>query len=65
MGNEGINSEGEDMVEQICQNNKTEYFASISREGFTRKLLAKTSCHDSSHSSHILYTWLTSWDSFS
>ena len=65
MGNEGINNVGEDMVEQICQNSKTECFASISREGLTHELLAKTNCHNSLHFSHVLYKWLTSQDSFS
>ena len=56
MGNENI---GEDMVEQICQNSKIESFVSISREGPTREILAKTlDYHDSSLSSHVLYTWL-------
>ena len=65
MDNEGIYSVGEDMVEQICQNSKTKCFMGISWEGLTRKLVAKTSCHDSSHSSHVFCTWLTSQDIFS
>ena len=51
MGNEGIYSVGEDMVEQICQNGKTECLAGISRKGLARELLAKTSCHGSSQDS--------------
>ena len=65
MGNKGINSVGEDMMEQISQNSKTECLAGISWEGLTRELLAKTKYHDSSHSNHVLYTWLTSQDNFS
>ena len=37
MGNKGINSVGEDMMEQISQNSKTECLAGISREGLTRE----------------------------
>ena len=65
VGNWDIYSVGEDMVEQICQNSKTEIFTGISREGFTHELLAKTSCHDFLHSSHVFYTWLTSREDFS
>ena len=60
MGNEGIYSVGEDIVEHICQKSKIEYFAGILREGLTHELLVKTSYHDSLHSNHVLYTWLTS-----
>ena len=56
--NDGIYSVGEDIVEQICQNSKTECFAGILREGLARKILAKTSCHDSLLSNHVLCTWL-------
>ena len=65
VGNDGIYSVGEDIMEQICQNSKTECFAGISREGLTHEILAKTSCHDSLHSSHVLCTWLTSQEVFS
>ena len=44
MGNDGIYSVGEDVVEQIGQNNKTDCFTGISREGLTRETLPKTSC---------------------
>ena len=40
---DGIYSVGEDVVEQIGQNSKTNCFASISRKGLTRETLAKTS----------------------
>jgi len=43
VGNEGINSVGEDMVEQICQYSKIESFTGISWEGLTHELLAKPS----------------------
>ena len=43
MGNNGIYSVGEDVVEQIGQNSKTDYFAGISQEGLTRETLAKPS----------------------
>ena len=43
VGNDGIYSAGEDVVEQIRQNSKTYYFAGISWEGLTHKTLAKTS----------------------
>ena len=43
VGNDGIYSAGEDVVEQIRQNSKTDYFAGISWEGLTHKTLAKTS----------------------
>ena len=65
LGNEDIYSVDEDMVEQIWKNSKIECFTGISWEGLTCELLAKTSCHDSSHSSHVLSTWLISLDSFS
>ena len=42
MGNECIYSVSKDLVEQKCQNSKTECFVSISREGLTRKALVKT-----------------------
>ena len=58
VGNDGIYNVGEDIVEQICQNSKTECFTGISWESLTRKILAKTSCHNSLHSSHVLCTWL-------
>ena len=44
VGNDGIYSVGEDVVEKIGQNSKIDYFASISREGLTRETLVKTSC---------------------
>ena len=46
MGNDGIYSAGEDIVEQICQNSKTKCFTGISGEGLTCEIFAKTSCHD-------------------
>jgi len=59
VGNEGIYSVGKDLVKQTWQINQTECFTSISREGLTCKTLAKTpGFHDSSHSNHVLYTWL-------
>ena len=45
VGNVGINSVGRDMVYQIRQNSKTEYFMGISRECLTREILAKTNYH--------------------
>ena len=54
--NDGIYSVGEDIVEQICQNSKTECFASISSEDLTHEILAKTSFHDCLHSYHVLHT---------
>ena len=42
VGNDGIYSVGEDVVEQIGQNSKTNCFAGISREGLTRETLVKT-----------------------
>ena len=54
-----IYSVGKDLVKQTWQISQTECFTSISQEGFTRETLVKTPCyHDSSHSSHVLYTWL-------
>ena len=44
LGNVGIYSVGIESVYQIGQSGKTEYFASVSREGFIRELLAKHSC---------------------
>ena len=44
VGNDGIYSVGEDIVEQIGQNSKTDCFAGISLEGLTRETFAKTSC---------------------
>ena len=44
VGNDCICSVGEDIVEQIGQNSKTYYFASISQESLTRETFAKTSC---------------------
>ena len=52
---------GKDLVKQTRQIRQIECFASISREGLTHETLAKTlgcTCHDSSHSSHVLYTCL-------
>ena len=43
--NVGIYSVCRDMVYQIWQNSKIECFADILQEGFTREILAKTSCH--------------------
>ena len=45
MGNNSIYSVSKEMVYQIWQNSKTECFPNISREGLTREILAKTSCH--------------------
>ena len=58
VGNDSIYSVGEDIVEQICQNSKIECFTDISREDLTCEILVKTSFHDSSHSCHVLSTWL-------
>ena len=44
VGNVGIYSVGTKSVYQIGQFGKTECFASVSREGLTRELLAKHSC---------------------
>ena len=44
VGNVGIYSVGTENAYQIGQSGKTEYFASVSREGLTRELLAKHSC---------------------
>ena len=44
VGNVGIYSVGTENVYQIGQSGKTKYFASVSREGLTRKLLTKHSC---------------------
>ena len=44
VGNDGIYSVGEDVMEQIGQNSKTDYFVGISREDLTRETLTKTSC---------------------
>ena len=44
VGNDGIYSVGEDVVEQIGQNSKTDCFADISQKGLTRETLAKTNC---------------------
>ena len=41
--NDDIYSVGENVVEQIGQNSKTDCFAGILREGLTRETLAKTS----------------------
>ena len=63
---EYIYSVGKDLVKQTWQISQIECFASISREGLTRKTLVKTpGWHDFSSSSHVLYTWLISWVSFS
>ena len=43
MGNNGIYSVGEDVVEQIGQNSKTDYFAGISQKCLTRETVAKPS----------------------
>ena len=43
VGNNGIYSVSENVVEQIGQNSKTDCFAGILREGLTRETLAKTS----------------------
>ena len=39
MGNDGIYSVDENVVEQIGQNNKTDCFAGISQEGFLSEVL--------------------------
>ena len=57
MGNEGIYSVGKDLVKQNITFCQTECFASTLRVAFTRETLAK-GWHDSSSSSHVLYTWL-------
>ena len=44
VGNVSIYSVGTESVYQIGQSSKTECFASVSREGLTRKLLTKHSC---------------------
>ena len=44
VGNVGIYSVGTESVYQIAESGKTECFASVSREGFTRELLTKHSC---------------------
>ena len=44
VGNDGIYSVGENVVEQIGQNSKTNYFTGISREGLTHKTLGKSNC---------------------
>ena len=44
VGNDGIYSVSENVVEQIGQNSKTDCFTSISWEGLTRETLTKTSC---------------------
>ena len=54
VGNDGIYSVGEDIVEQIGQNSKTDCFAGISREGLTRETLTKTSCLHPVLTLHIL-----------
>ena len=59
---------GEDVVEQIWQNRKTECFAGISWEGLTHETLVKTNCHYLSyfsHSSHVLSTCFTSQEGYS
>ena len=43
VGNVGIYSVGTENVYQIGQSGKTKYFAGVSREGLTRKLLTKHS----------------------
>ena len=66
VGNGGIYIVGKDLVKQTWQISQTECFTSISQESLTRETLAKTpGWHDFSPSSHVLYTWLISWDSFS
>ena len=62
VGNVGIYSVGIESVYQIVQTGKTECFAGVSREGLTHELLAKHSCTDSSHSSHVQGTCFTSQD---
>ena len=54
VGNDGIYSVGEDIVEQIGQNSKTDCFAGISWEGLTRETLMKTSCLHPILTLHIL-----------
>ena len=44
LGNVGIYNVGTESVYQIGQSGKTKCFASVSREGLTRELLAKNSC---------------------
>ena len=44
VGNDGIYSVGENVVEQKGQNSKTDCFAGISQEGPTCETLAKSSC---------------------
>ena len=44
VGNDSIYSVGENVVEQIGQNSKTDSFAGILWEGLTCETLAKTSC---------------------
>ena len=44
VGNDGIYSVGENVVEQIGQNSKTNCFMGISQECLTHKTLAKSSC---------------------
>ena len=44
VGNDGIYSVGENVVEQIWQNSKTDCFAGISQEGPTCETLAKSNC---------------------
>ena len=54
MGNYGIYSVGEDIVEQISQNSKTECFVGISQEGLTHEILTKTSLSSSVMTLRIL-----------
>ena len=44
VGNGGIYSVSKDRVYQKWQSSKTKCFAGVSREGFTREILTKTSC---------------------
>ena len=56
MGNVGIYSVGAESMYQIVQSGRTKCLKDVSREGLTREIL------DSSYSSHVQGTCITSWD---
>ena len=56
MGNVGIYTVGVKGVNQIVQSGRTKCLTGISREGLTREIF------DSSYSSHVQGTCITSWD---
>ena len=45
MGNDGIYSVGQEIMNQICQNSKIECFAGILWEDLICEILVKTNCH--------------------